>query len=61
MFYDERINSECGRIYKRGILLATLLTLIYGLSRLYYVIGLNRFNTVHFLMEICVVGTGADF
>lgn len=29
MFNDERINAECGRIYRRGILLAVLETLVY--------------------------------
>ena len=33
MFNDERINAECGKIYKRGILLAVLVTLAYALSR----------------------------
>ena len=33
MFHDERINAECGKIYKRGILLAVLVTLAYALSR----------------------------
>lgn len=30
-FYDERINAECGRIYQRGILYATLVALVYGI------------------------------
>ena len=33
MFNDERINAECGKIYKRGILLAVLITLLYAFSR----------------------------
>ena len=40
MFNDERINSESGRIYKNGILLATVISLFYGVSRLaYYIIA----------------------
>lgn len=30
-FYDERINTECGKIYQRGILFATVVALIYGI------------------------------
>lgn len=33
MFNDERINAECGKIYRRGILLAVIITLIYATSR----------------------------
>ncbi len=30
MFQDERIDIECGKIYQRGILYATLFSLLYG-------------------------------
>ncbi len=33
MFYDERINTECGKIYRKGILMAVLTTLLYVVSR----------------------------
>ena len=33
MFYDERINTECGKIYSRGILISVLITLLYVISR----------------------------
>jgi hypothetical protein len=33
MFYDERINTKCGKIYSRGILISVLITLLYVISR----------------------------
>ncbi len=33
MFYDERINAECGKIYSKGILFAVFVTLFYTVSR----------------------------
>ncbi|MBE6558247.1 MAG: hypothetical protein E7661_04465 [Ruminococcaceae bacterium] len=34
-FYDERINTECGKIYQRGILYATLVALVYGIMHVW--------------------------
>ncbi len=34
-FYDERINTECGKIYQRGILYATVVALIYGMMHIW--------------------------
>ena len=36
MFNDERINTESGKIYRRGILYATLVTLLYAALRAAY-------------------------
>ena len=66
-FYDERINAECGRIYQRGILYATLVALVYGImhmwsltsykSGLITILGFSNYY-VFFLPEVTVFSFG---
>ncbi len=66
-FYDERINAECGKIYQRGILYATVVALVYGmlhfwsLSNAYaQLIAIKTFSRfyVSFLPEATVFVSG---
>jgi len=43
MFDDERINHESGEIYKKGIMLASLVALLYGVFRAVYLLVCDRF------------------
>ena len=56
MFDDERINYESGRIYRRGILLAVLYTLLFTVSRLLLTRGFG--GITHYLTEGAVVLSG---
>ena len=46
MFCDERINFECGKIYRRGIIYATIIALFYGVFH-----GLNLYADGHFRLS----------
>ena len=46
MFDDERINYESGRIYRRGILLAVLYTVLFTVSRLLLTWGVAGSPTI---------------
>lgn len=67
-FYDERINAECGRIYQRGILYATLVALLYGLLHGWSLFSVRYFGfdtpgflerSVFFIPEATVFISGA--
>lgn len=60
MFNDERINAECGRIYRRGILLAVLETLVYVALRTAVLAIRGELRTVVTYTEgvILLVGIG---
>ena len=59
MFYDERINNECGRIYKRGIIYAVLVTLIYGVFRSLPFIAAKEYNCIFSILEAAIILCGA--
>ena len=59
MFNDERINAESGKIYQRGILYATLVTLMYGaLHGIYLAVG-GHFHISYLFTELTIVLCGA--
>lgn len=59
MFNDERINAESGKIYQRGILYATLVTLMYGtLHGIYLAVG-GHFRIAYLYTELAIVLCGA--
>ena len=55
MFNDERINSTCGAIYRRGILLAVLYTALFGGARILLTGG---FRLSRFLTEAAILAAG---
>lgn len=59
MFHDERINAECGKMYRRGILLATLLTALSGCLRALLLYRFNNLNVRYLSLEFIVVISGA--
>ena len=56
MFNDERINNESGKIYRNGIIIATLVSLIYGILKA-ICFGLNRFFVLSFT-EVFIIVSG---
>ena len=58
MFDDERINAECGKIYRKGILLAVLTTLLYVLSRTVTLLIQSEFHTFFTYTEALLVILG---
>lgn len=59
MFNDERINLECGRIYRRGIGYATVVTVLYGALRAAYLWRIGHLQTEYLLTELSIVICGA--
>lgn len=55
-FHDERINHVCGRIYRRGILLAVLYAILFTVSRLLLTGGFG--GPGHYLTEGAVMLSG---
>jgi len=59
MFHDERINAECGKMYRRGILLTTILTALAGCLRAFYLLYLkNEVEVKYLLLEAIIVISG---
>ncbi len=58
MFYDERIQSECGKIYQKGILFATLVTLLYAMIRAIPLILEDKLSLWFFTTELFIVVCG---
>ena len=58
MFYDERINAECGKMYQRGILYATILTAFFGALRAVELYALNAWQARYLLTELTIVISG---
>lgn len=50
MFYDERINAECGKIYRRGIICAVLFSVFYALVRML----VTEFSAKNYMAELFV-------
>ena len=59
MFNDERINAECGKTYKTGILLAVLLTLAYALVRCNTLLMQGTLETIVTYTEAVILLVGA--
>ena len=59
MFYDERINAECGKIYRRGIAYATGMTLIYTILRGLYLFSIHQLKAVYLITELAILLCGA--
>ena len=58
-FNDERINRDCGSIYRLGILLATLFTLVFGAVRAVYLYRIGQLSVRYMLTEGAIVLAGA--
>lgn len=58
MFFDERINAECGKMYQRGILYATILTAFFGALRAVELYALNAWQARYLLTELTIVISG---
>lgn len=59
MFNDERINQESGKIYQRGILIATIVALIYGAVRAWYLNVQGDLSVKYLFTELFIVVCGA--
>ena len=59
MFNDERINHESGRIYHRGILIATIVALIYGVVHAWYLSTEGGLAVKYLFTELFIVVCGA--
>lgn len=59
MFYDERINAESGKLYERGIWMATIIGLLYGVLRAGYLAVIDRFSVQYLLTELILVLCGS--
>ncbi len=58
MFYDERIHTECGKIYRRGILFAVIVTFLYAVFRAVNLFLTDEFVIRHFTTEIFIILCG---
>ncbi len=58
MFSDERIDQHCGRIYRRGILFATVVAALYALYRGYILIDDGAFRISLLWTELFMIVTG---
>ncbi len=58
MFYDERINHECGKIYRWGIGGATMITALYGVFRGIYLQSIGHLHIEYLLTELSIVICG---
>ena len=59
MFYDERINHECGRIYRWGIGGATAISALYGVFRGIHLRSIGDLHIAHLLTELSIVICGS--
>ncbi len=59
MFHDERIEQESGRIFRRFILIATLITAIYSILRAMPLLIYGDFHPTHFVTELFILCSGA--
>ena len=53
-FKDERIDSACARIYRNGMIIATLITFAYALVRFFYLESYNCLQFKHMITEFSV-------
>lgn len=58
MFYDERINLECGKIYRRGIGYATMVAGVYGAFRAVYLQRIGHLHAEYLLTELSIAICG---
>ena len=58
MFYDERINAELGKIYRKGILIATLIGLFYGAFHILYLSFAEQLAIKYLFTELFIVVGG---
>ena len=58
MFYDERINHECGKIYRWGICGATMITALYGVFRGMHLHSIGHLYMAYLLTELSIVVCG---
>ncbi len=58
MFFDERIHSESGRIYQRGILFATLITFLFAVLRAIPLVRDGEFILRVFTTELFILIAG---
>ena len=58
MFYDERINHECGKIYRWGIGGATAISALYGVFRGIYLRSIGYLHIAYLLTELSIVTCG---
>ena len=59
MFNDERINQESGKIYQRGILIATIIALVYGAVHAWYLSTQGELAVKYLFTELFIVVCGA--
>lgn len=59
MFYDERINHECGKIYRWGIGGATMIAALYGVFRGIYLQSIGYLHIAYLLTELSIVICGS--
>lgn len=58
MFNDERINQESGRIYQRGILIATIVALVYGALRIWNLCAVGQLMIRYLFTELFITLCG---
>jgi len=58
MFNDERINHESGKIYQRGILIATMIALAYGAVHAWYLSTEGELAVKYLFTELFIVVCG---
>lgn len=58
MFYDERINHECGKIYRWGIGGATMISALYGVFRGIHLRSIGHLHMAYLLTELSIVICG---
>ena len=58
MFNDERINQESGKIYQRGILIATIVAFIYCGLRIWYLSTIGQFMIKYLFTELFIIVSG---
>ncbi len=58
MFFDERIHSESGRIYERGIFFAMLITFLFAVLRALPLIRDGEFTLLIFTTELFILIAG---
>lgn len=57
-FNDERINAQCGGIYRRGIAIASGVTLLFGILRAQSIASQGQMSLVYFFTELAILLDG---
>lgn len=58
MFHDERIEATSGKIYRNGILIVTILTIISLVIQWIYLVRIQEWSIVYLLTEIFIILAG---